>query len=180
MKYLHNSLDWNELPDDGALLEARLRHRLRRADRYTSLCIAATDALLEGARPSPQTALITTSSFGPSETAFPTVEAILDVPAAEGPPTNFSPSVENAACSYLGVAFGFHGPVFALAGFDKASVASANRLAVTLLEQGLAPEALVLNVTCRSIVTDCAKTYYPERFPDGVQEHVRAWRYVKE
>lgn len=171
------SIDWSELPDDSALLQARLRHRLRRADRYTSLCIAATDALLEGCEPLPETALITVSAFGPSETAFQTIEDILDVPAEEVSPTRFSHSVENAACSYLGVAFGFHGPAFALAGFAPETVDQARQLAQTLLEQRLAPAALVLNVTCASIVTARAAEFYPARFPAGVSERVRGWYY---
>ncbi|MBR4124837.1 MAG: beta-ketoacyl synthase chain length factor [Victivallales bacterium] len=175
---LHNSLDWTQLPDEQALQKARLRHRLRRADRYTSLCIAAADALLEGNELHLETALVTVSSFGPSETAFQTIEDILDVPAEEVSPTRFSHSVENAACSYLGVAFGFHGPVFALAGFNEASVATAQQLAKTLLEQNLAPAVLLLNVTCSSIVTAHAKKYYPERFPDGISERVRGWYYI--
>ena len=175
---LHNSLDWKQLPDEAALQQARLRHRLRRADRYTSLCIAAADALLSGDALPPESALVTVSSFGPSETAFQTIEDILDVPAEEISPTRFSHSVENAACSYLGVAFGLHGPVFALAGFAEAAVANAQRLATTLLEQGLAPAALVLNVTCASIVTARAGEFYPERFPNGVPERVRGWLYL--
>ena len=175
---LHKSLDWRQLPDESALQQARLRHRLRRADRYTSLCIAAADALLEGTELLPETALVTVSSFGPSETAFQTIEDILDVPAEEVSPTRFSHSVENAACSYLGVAFGFHGPVFALAGFEQAAVENANQLAQTILEQGLAPSALVINVVCASIVTAHAHEFYPQRFPHGVSERVRAWLYL--
>ena len=74
---LAQSLEWNTMPDEAALQQARVRHRLRRADRYTSLCICATDALLEERPPSPETALITVSSFGPSATSFQTVEEIL-------------------------------------------------------------------------------------------------------
>ncbi len=176
---LHNSLDWLRLPDESELQKARLRHRLRRADRYTSLCIAAADALLAGVELRPETALITVSAFGPSATAFQTIEDILDVPAEEISPTRFSHSVENAACSYLGVAFGFHGPVFALTGFDEEAVCSAQQLAQTLLARGLAPSALVLNVTCASIVTERAQEFYPERFPTGVMERVRGWYYIR-
>ena len=179
LKYLYNSLCWDDLPDDLTLRQARLRHGLRRADRYTSLALAATDELLGNWPPSPLTALITISAFGPSDTAFQTIEDILDVPAEEISPTKFSHSVENAVCSYLGVAFGFHGPVFALTGFHRENVSLARRLAVILLEQGLAPEALVLNIACNSIVTSRAREFYPEVFPEGVREHVRAWHYVK-
>lgn len=166
------------MPDEATLQQTRLRHRLRRADRYTSLCICAADALLGEDSPPPETALITVSSFGPSATSFQTIEEILDLPAEEISPTRFSHSVENAACSYLGVAFGLHGPVFALAGFDEAAVSSARQLAETLLEQSLAPEALVLNVVSESIVTRRAQEFYPERFPAGVAEQVRAWHYL--
>lgn len=158
--------------------QVRLRHRLRRIDRYTSLCIAAAEALLEGAEPNPQTTLVTVSSFGPSETAFQTIEDILDVPAEEVSPTRFSHSVENAACSYLGAAFGLHGPAFALAGFDPATVDNAQRLVQTILEQGLTPAAMLINVVCASIVTARAQEFYPQRFPNGVPERVRAWFYI--
>ena len=175
---LKNTVEWSTMPDEQALQQARLRHRLRRADRYTSLCICAADALLGDDKPSPETALITVSSFGPSATSFQTIEEILDMPAEEISPTRFSHSVENAVCSYLGVAFGIHGPVFALAGFDDASITAARKLAETMLEQGLAPEALVLNVISESIVTRRAKEFYPERFPAGIAEHVRGWHYT--
>ena len=175
---LHKLLDWEQLPDAQALQQVRLRHRLRRIDRYTSLCIAAAETLLEGTEPNPQTALVTVSSFGPSETAFQTIEDILDVPAEEVSPTRFSHSVENAACSYLGEAFGFHGPVFALAGFDPTVVDNAMQVAQTILEQGLAPTAMLINITCASIVTARAQEFYPQRFPNGVPERVRAWLYI--
>ena len=177
---LKHSLEWNAMPDEAALQQARVRHRLRRADRYTSLCICAADALLEECPPSPETALITVSSFGPSATSFQTIEEILTLPEEEISPTKFSHSVENAACSYLGVAFELHGPVFALAGFDEATVELANQLAKILLEQGQAPEALVLNVVCESIVTRHAAEFYPERFPCGVTERVRGWHFIRE
>ena len=99
---LNHSLEWDTMPEEAVLQQTRVRHRFRRADRYTSLCVCAADALFEGHAPSPDTALITVSSFGPSATAFQTIEEILDLPAEEVSPTKFSHSVENAACSYLG------------------------------------------------------------------------------
>lgn len=152
-------------PAENLLAETRRRHRMRRADRYTCLCAYALDQLLAEALALPRdTALITASAFGPSETSFQTVMDILDVPAEEISPTTFSHSVHNAANAYLGIAFNLHGPAYALTGFDSCLRQNAIELAETIVKNGDAPAAIVMAIEADSIVTKAASTYHPEKF----------------
>lgn len=159
----------SEWPEE-LLLATRKKYRLRRADRYTTLCICAADQLLQGATLPADSALITVSAFGPSATSFQTVMDILDVPAEEISPTTFSHSVHNAAAAYLGIAFGLHGPTYALTGFQPDLRENALTLAESLVMLHRAPHALVIAVEAQSIVTDAAHPCYPEKYPAPLQE----------
>lgn len=152
------------------LLATRKKYRLRRADRYTTLCICAADQLLQGMTLPSDSALITASAFGPSATSFQTVMDILDVPAEEISPTTFSHSVHNAAAAYLGIALDLHGPTYALTGFHPDLRENALALAESLVTLHRAPYALVIAVEAQSIVTDAAHPCYSDKFPASLQE----------
>ncbi|MBQ7176278.1 MAG: beta-ketoacyl synthase chain length factor, partial [Victivallales bacterium] len=115
---------------DEELKASRSKYGLRRADRFTSMAIAAIDKALEE-KPGQDCALITATCFGPHKTVFATLDDILDYPEDQILPTKFSHSVHNAAASYISSSLKIHGPSFAISGFgdiEKQAISLAGTL----------------------------------------------------
>ena len=139
------------------LKQVRLACGIRRADHFTSLAVASVKSPRATMPPlAPETALITASAFGPINTIFQVLDDILDFPEEQLRPACFSHSVHNAAASYLGVALGIRGPVFALTGLEDVCF-EAMDLAQTLLDANLAPAVLLVCIDEESLL----KPYLP-------------------
>ena len=155
-----------------ALKAARLRHGLRRADRFTVMAVAAVAMAFPDGFPAfsnPDTGLVTCSSFGPHKTSFDTIDDILDYPEDQILPTRFSHSVHNAVTSYLGSVLKIKGPSFAVTNFEN-PVYEALNLADTLLSTGMCENLLLVAVEERGLLTVTAAKDFPKRFPQEPAE----------
>jgi len=159
---------------DEELKAVRLANGLRRADRLTSLAAAALFRALPERLPhgfSPETGLLTISSFGPHKTVFAMLDDILDFPEDQILPTKFTHSVHNAVTSYLGTLLGLHGPAFSLTCFES-PIFTLLETAWTILESGLCHQVLALAIEERGLLTAEATKTCPQRFPVEPREAV--------
>ena len=157
------------------LKAARAKYGLRRADRFTSLAIAALDHALEE-KPKQDCALITATCFGPHKTVFATLDDILDYPEDQILPTKFSHSVHNAAASYISSALKIQGPSFAICGFDCIEK-QALSLANTLLHASMSGNVIVVIIEEAGLLTETTHALMPERFPNKIDEIVKVFLY---
>ena len=153
------------------LKATRAKYGLRRADRFTSMAIAAIDHALEE-KPRQDCALITATCFGPHKTVFATLDDILDYPEDQILPTKFSHSVHNAAASYISSALKIQGPSFAISGFENIEK-QAISLAGTLLDAAMAGNVIVVVIEEAGLLTETAHTLLPERFKNKIDEIIK-------
>ena len=159
---------------EALLKEVKLKHGLRRADRFTTLAVAAVKMAFPEQFPHflpPDTGLITASSFGPHKTVFANLDDILDYPEDQILPTQFSHSVHNAVTSYLGTILKITGPAFAITNFENPTDEAMN-LAETLLAAGLCKTLLLVTVEEEGLLTQNAATLWQQRFQKTPQEAV--------
>ena len=164
---------YDNLTEDD-LKAARAEYGLRRADRFTSLALAAIRQALDGQELPSDCALVTASSFGPHRTVFANLDDILDYPEDQILPTKFSHSVHNAAASYICTALHIRGPVFAVTGFDDIE-SQALSLGECLIAASMAPNALIVEMEEAGILTEAAPVLLPERFKEPVREIVKVF-----
>ena len=160
---------------DEELKAARSKYGLRRADRFTSMAIAAIDQALEE-KPHQDCALVTATCFGPHKTVFATLDDILDYPEDQILPTKFSHSVHNAATSYISSALKIHGPSFALNGFENIEKQAVS-LAKILLDASMASNVIVVVMEEAGLLTELAHSMLPERFPNRIEDVVKVFLY---
>lgn len=164
--------------DPGELTPDRLRAlrtgAFRRLDRYGTLALAAARRFrTELSRPlSPESALLTVSSFGPLTTSFGVLAELLTYPEEELSAGGFAHSVYNAASAVAALELGLHGPVLALGGFEQPEPA-ALELSRCWLACGWVPAVVLMILEEASPVTELAAQWYPERFPEPVVERLR-------
>ena len=159
---------------EALLKEVKLKYGLRRADRFTTLAVAAVQMAFPEQFPHflpPDAGLITASSFGPHKTVFANLDDILDYPEDQILPTKFSHSVHNAVTSYLGTILKITGPAFAITNFEN-PINEAMNLAETLLSSGLCKPLLLVAVEEDGLLTQYAAALWQKRFQKTPQEAV--------
>ncbi len=109
--------------DENTLKEKALSRKIRRADRFCKMAVAAAwdavqDSGLNVSGPKKTLGIIVATAFGPHTTTFRFLDDILDYGDANVSPTIFSHSVHNAAASYIASTLQAHGPTLTLTQFD--------------------------------------------------------------
>ncbi len=133
--------------------EIRKKYRLRRADRYTLMLLAAALDALGETRPPDATGIVVASVFGPMRTVCAFLDDLLDFPEDQVLSSTFSHSVHNAAASYLAGHFGLHGPELSLAGFERV-YAGGWDTARTWIDTETCPAVLLLCAEEHGLMTD--------------------------
>lgn len=111
---------WYQVPLSELALPPPLLGKLRRADAFTRLGVAAAAAVLERTTAVESEAagygLILATAYGTMETNFAVLEQIVD--GQQTSPTLFSHSVFNAAAGYIATVFGIRGAALTLTDFS--------------------------------------------------------------
>ena len=140
---------------DPVMKDNRTARKMRRADRFCRLAVAAAGDALDDTGLDMNTfnnaGILLAAPMGPHATTFQFLDDILDYGDANVSPTLFSNSVHNAAASYISSAFDIRGPTLTVTLFHFA-FHQALLLAEAWLEEGRCDYVLVGSVDESAIV----------------------------
>jgi hypothetical protein len=154
--------------DDKLLtLDPSLGARMRRADRFTKMAVAAatdafTPASVAGIAPE-RIGLFFASGFGPHCRGFKFLDGILDMGDTAASPTDFSHSVHGAASAYISQLLDLRGPQLNSTDFEIGFEESI-RLAQCWLNEGTCDRVLLGAVEeLGEVYLDCARRMLGDR-----------------
>ncbi|MDD5599493.1 MAG: beta-ketoacyl synthase chain length factor [Victivallaceae bacterium] len=130
--------------DDEIIKSYKFPRDLRRADRFSRLCMIAGNEALKGSdMETDNCGIIVVTALGPHETTFSFLGDLIDYSGAEVSPTKFSHSVHNAAAAYTSIFCGIDAFSLTVVGFDN-SWAKGLLAAEIMLEQQQADKVLLI------------------------------------
>lgn len=130
--------------DDGIIKSYKFLRDMRRADRFSRLCmIAGNEAREDSGLETSDCGIIVATALGPHETTFSFLGDLIDYSGAEVSPTKFSHSVHNAAASYTSIFCGVNAFSLTIVGFDN-PWAKGLLAAEIMLEQKQADKVLLI------------------------------------
>jgi hypothetical protein len=140
--------------DDGIIKAYKFPRDMRRADRFSRLCmIAGNEALKDSGVEADNCGIILATALGPHETTFSFLGDLIDYSGAEVSPTKFSHSVHNAAASYASIFCGVNEFSLTVVGFDN-PWAKAMLAAEIMLEQQQADKVLLIGADEKKLLAE--------------------------